>query len=179
PLFDEAEFNSQKARLIEGLKTSEKSVSTIGSRVNTALTYGKNHPKGEFTSIESVEKITLEDVKSYYEDYFSPTNAYLVIVGDVKLKDVKKLVNKELKDWKKTSVPEFDYTTPKDVQYSQINFVNMDNAVQSEIAVINLVDLKMSDEDYFAAILANHILGGGFNGMINLNLREDKGYTYG
>src|SRR5699024_6910572 len=87
PLFDEAEFNSQKARLIEGLKTSEKSVSTIGSRVNTALTYGKNHPKGEFTSIESVEKITLEDVKSYYEDYFSPTNAYLVIVGDVKLKD--------------------------------------------------------------------------------------------
>lgn len=179
PLFDEAEFNSQKARLIEGLKTSEKSVSTIGSRVNTALTYGKNHPKGEFTSIESVEKITLEDVKSYYEDYFSPTNAYLVIVGDVKLKDVKKLVSKELKDWKKTSVPEFDYTTPKDVQYSQINFVNMDNAVQSEIAVINLVDLKMSDEDYFAAILANHILGGGFNGMINLNLREDKGYTYG
>lgn len=179
PLFDTEEFEAQKARLIEGLRTSEKSVSAVGSRVNYALTYGVKHPKGEFTSIESVERISLNDVKSYYEHYFSPMNAYLVVVGDVKFKEVKKLVNKELKDWKKTVVPEVTYSTPKDVQYSQINFVNMDNAVQSEIAVINLVDLKMSDDDYLAAVLANHILGGGFNGMINLNLREDKGYTYG
>lgn len=179
PLFSEEEFRTQKSRLIENLKASEKSVSETGSRVNTALTYGKNHPKGEFTSIESVEEITLADVESYYEDYFSPSNAYLVVIGDVKFKEVKKLLNKELKDWKKTEVPHITYSTPKDVQYSQINFVDMDNAVQSEIAVINLVDLKMKDEDYFAAILANHILGGGFNGMINLNLREDKGWTYG
>lgn len=179
PLFSEDEFNSQKSRLIENLKTSEKSVSQVGNRVSTALTFGKDHPKGEFTTIESVEDLTLEDVKSYYEDYFSPSNAYLVIIGDVNFKDVKKLVNKELKNWKKRGVPEVVYNDPKDVQYSQLNFVDMPNAVQSEIAVLNLVDLKMSDDDYFAAILANHILGGGFNGMINLNLREDKGWTYG
>lgn len=179
PLFSEDEFNSQKTRLIEGLKTSEKSVSEVGKRVNTALTYGRKHPKGEFNTIESVEGIEMSSVKAYYDTFFTPANAYLVVVGDVKFKDVKKLVKKELGDWKKREVPKVTFTTPKDVQYSQINFVDMPNAVQSEIAVINLADLKMSDDDYFAAILANHILGGGFNGMINLNLREDKGWTYG
>lgn len=179
PLFTEDEFNAQKTRFIEGLKTTEKSVSEVGSRVNTALTYGKKHPKGEFTTIEIAEGIEMNNVKNYYETFFSPSNAYLVVVGDVKFKDVKKLVTKEFSDWKKREVPKVTFNTPKDVQYSQINFVDMPNAVQSEIAVINLVDLKMSDDDYFAAILANHILGGGFNGMINLNLREDKGWTYG
>lgn len=179
PLFSEEEFNSQKSRLIEGLKTSEKSVSEVGNRVNTALTYGRKYPKGEFTTIETVEGIEMSSVKAYYDTFFTPINAYLVVVGDVDFKDVKKLVKKELGDWKKREVPKATFNTPKDVQYSQVNFVDMPNAVQSEIAVINLVDLKMSDDDYFAAILANHILGGGFNGMINLNLREDKGWTYG
>lgn len=179
PLFAEEEFNAQKSRLIENLKASEKSVAEVGSRVNTALTYGKNHPKGEFTTEEVLEGIQLANVKNYYDTFFSPSNAYLVVVGDVTFKDVKKLVKKELSDWKKREVPRVTFNTPKDVQYTQINFVDMPNAVQSEIAVINLVELKMSDEDYFPVILANHILGGGFNGMINLNLREDKGWTYG
>lgn len=179
PLFSKEEFDSQKSRLIEGLKTSEKSVSEVGKRVNTALTYGRKHPKGEFTTIESVEGIEMSSVEAYYDTFFTPANAYLVVVGDVNFKDVKKLVKKELGDWKKRDVPKVTFSTPKDVQYSQLNFVDMPNAVQSEIAVVNLVDLKISDEDYFPAILANHILGGGFNGMINLNLREDKGWTYG
>jgi len=179
PLFSEEEFNAQKSRLIENLKTSEKSVADVGSRVNTALTYGKDHPKGEFTTEEMLEGIQLSDVKDYYDTFFSPTYAYLVVVGDVEFNEVKKLVKKELSDWRKREVLKMIFSTPKDVQYTQINFVDMPNAVQSEIAVINLVDLKMSDEDYFPVILANHILGGGFNGMINLNLREDKGWTYG
>src|SRR5690625_4554358 len=179
PIFSEEEFNSQKSRYIESLKASEKSVADVGSRVNTALTYGKNHPKGEFTTEEMLEGIQLEDVQRYYETYFSPSNAYLVVMGDVKFRDVRKLVRKELNDWKKREVPRVTYNTPKDVQYTQINFVDMPNAVQSEIAVVNLVELKMSDEDYFPIIIANHILEGGFNGMINLNLREDKGWTYG
>src|SRR5690554_1382005 len=179
PLFSEEEFNSQKSRYIESLKTSEKSVSEVGRRVNTALTYGKKHPKGEFTTEEVLEGIQLASVKNYYDTFFSPSNAYLVVVGDVTFQEVESLVKKELSDWRRRDVPKVTFNTPRDVQYTQINFVDMPNAVQSEIAVINLVDLKMSDKDYFPAILANHILGGGFSGMINLNLREDKGWTYG
>src|SRR5690625_5072132 len=123
PLFAEEEFNAQKSRLIENLKASEKSVAEVGSRVNTALTYGKNHPKGEFTTEEVLEGIQLANVKNYYDTFFSPSNAYLVVVGDVTFKDVKKLVKKELSDWKKRDVHRVTFNTPKDVQYTQINFV--------------------------------------------------------
>lgn len=66
-----------------------------------------------------------------------------------------------------------------DVQYAQINFVDMPNAVQSEIRANNLVDLTMADEDYFPVLIANYILGGGFGSYINMNLREKHGFTYG
>ncbi|HTO34873.1 MAG TPA: insulinase family protein, partial [Flavobacterium sp.] len=71
------------------------------------------------------------------------------------------------------------YSDPKDVQYTQINFVDMPNAVQSEIAIVNISNLKMTDKDYFATILANQILGGDFNSYLNMNLREAHGWTYG
>src|SRR5690606_21018578 len=83
------------------------------------------------------------------------------------------------KAWKKSAPPVVVFPNPSDVQYTQINLVNMPNAVQSEIAVENLVNLKMSDPDYFPAMLANKILGGGAEARLFLNLREDKGYTYG
>lgn len=179
PLFAVEEFKSNQARLIENIKVSEKSVAEVGSRVNTALTYGKNHPSGEFITIESLEAIKMSDVKEYYNSYFTPNNAYLVIVGDVDFKEVKKLVTNEFSKWEKQQLPSVSFPTPTDVATTEIAFVNMSNAVQSEISVNNLVDLKMSDKDYLAAILANYILGGGGNGKLFLNLREDKGWTYG
>ena len=65
------------------------------------------------------------------------------------------------------------------MQYTQIDFIDMPNAVQSEIKVRNMIDLKMSDKDYHAALIANHIFGGSFNSYLNMNLREAHGYTYG
>jgi hypothetical protein len=110
-----------------------------------------------------------------------PANAYLVVIGDVKTKDVKKKVEELFGAdvWKTATAPNLTYNDPKDLQYSQINFVDVPNAVQSEIAMINLSKLKMTDKDYFAAILANQILGGGGEGRLFLNLREKHGWTYG
>jgi hypothetical protein len=71
------------------------------------------------------------------------------------------------------------YPDPKNVDFTQINFVDMPNAVQSEIALVNTLNLKMSDPDYFPAMLATHILGGDFNSYLNMNLREAHGWTYG
>ncbi|WP_430931011.1 insulinase family protein, partial [Robiginitalea biformata] len=73
----------------------------------------------------------------------------------------------------------FPYTEPSGAQYTHINFVDMPNDVQSEIAVQNLVELQMNDTDYLAALVANRMLGGGGEARLFLNLREDKGYTYG
>ncbi|MFN7045789.1 MAG: insulinase family protein [Flavobacterium sp.] len=179
PLFDKAEFEKEKEKIIEGLKADEKSVSAIARRVENVLVYGKEHYKGEFTSEETLKNVTFDDVVLNYNTYFVPANAYLVIVGDVNFKEVKKEVERLFGKWRKATAPQLTYSNPKDVQYSQINFIDTPNAVQSEIALANLSNLKMTDKEYFSVLLANQILGGGGEGRLFLNLREKHGWTYG
>ena len=179
PLFDQKEFEKEKEKIIEGLKSDEKSVTAIARRVENVLTFGKEHYKGEFTSEETLNNVTLDDVVMNYNTYFVPANAYLVIVGDVNFKEVKKEVERLFGTWKKATAPQLTYSNPKDVQYSQINFIDAPNAVQSEIALVNLSNLKMTDKEYFSVLLANQILGGGGEGRLFLNLREKHGWTYG
>ncbi len=179
PLFDKAEFDKEKEKIIEGLKADEKSVAAIARRVENVLVFGKEHYRGEYTSEETLKNVTFDDVVLNYNTYFVPANAYLVIVGDVNFKEVKKEVERLFGKWRKAMAPQLTYTNPKDVQYSQINFIDAPNAVQSEIALVNLSNLKMTDKEYFSVLLANQILGGGGEGRLFLNLREKHGWTYG
>lgn len=179
PNFTQEEFEKAKERLLENIKSNEKNVAANASQIRAALTYGKDHPYGEFATEESVKAITLQDVKDYYNKYFVPQNAYLVIVGDTKLNEVKSLIPEYFGNWKKGQVPVANLPQPKNVESTQVNFMDMPNAVQSEVAVVNTIQLKKGDKDYFPVILANQILGGGGEGRLFLNLREDKGYTYG
>ena len=179
PSFKQEEFDKQKAKMLEGLKADENSVQAVAARVSDVLAFGKNHPSGEFVSEASLKNVMLNDVILNYNTNFVPGNAYLVIVGDVKLKETKALVEKYFGGWKKATAPALSYSNPKDVQFSQINFVDMPNAVQSEVTAVNLTTLKMTDPDYFATIVANQIFGGDFNSYINMNLREKHGWTYG
>jgi len=177
--FTQEEFEKQQKINLDNLKNNEKNVTSIARRVENVLTYGKDHPYGEFTSKESVNKITLQDVVKNYNDFYKPNNAYLVIVGDFEAKEIKKLVNTLFSNWQSGIIPAYTLPTPKNVPTTEINFIDMPNAVQSEIAVINTINLKLGDNDYFAALLANQILGGGGTARLFQNLREDKGYTYG
>jgi zinc protease len=179
PVFTQEEFDKQKAKIVENLKRDEKNVPSIAGRVGGVLVYGKNHPNGEYLSEETLNNVTLADVQQDYNTYFVPGNAYLVVVGDVKFKDVKKQVTKLFSSWPAGKAPVIAYSDPKDVQYTQVNFVDMPNAVQSEISVYNISNLKMTDKEYFAALMANQILGGGGEGRLFLNLREAHGWTYG
>lgn len=179
PNFTQVEFDKEKAKMIEGLKAEEKSVPTINNRVSDALAFGKNHPSGEFVTVETLNNVTLADVQTNYQNYFVPENAYLVIIGDVKYNKIKPLVEKLFGSWTKKSTPKLAYTDPKNVEFTQINFIDMPNSVQSEIALVNTVNLKMSDPDFFPAALATYILGGDFNSYLNMNLREKHGWTYG
>ena len=179
PNFTQEEFDKEKDKLLENLKTQEKSVAAVAGRVQNVLAFGKDHPSGEYLIEETIKNVTLADVENNYNTYFVPENAYLIIIGDVKFKDTKKAVEKLFSSWAKASAPSVKYADPVNVQYSQINFVDMPNAVQSEISLQNTVNLKMTDKDYFAAIVANQILGGDFNSYLNMNLREAHGWTYG
>ena len=180
PLLTEEEFQKEKEKLIEGIKSDAKSVDAIAGRAGGALAYGKHHPYGEFVTEESVEAVTLSDVKAYFEKYFTPNNTYLVIIGDVNTKSVVKLAKKHFKNWEKASTTTTEIVEPNaNPEALEINFVDMPNAVQSNISLTSNVKLKMSDPDYHAVLIANKILGGGFNSYLNMNLREEHGYTYG
>ena len=179
PNFTQEEFDKEKQKILTGLKAQEKNVSAISNRVQNALAYGTDHPYGEFITEGSVNNVSLVDVVQFYEDYFVPANAYLVVIGDIEYDEVKKLVEQNFMPWVKAVPPSFQYSRPSNAQYTQINFVDVPNAVQSDVAVESLVDLKMSNDDYLHALMANRILGGGAQARLFLNLREDKAYTYG
>jgi len=179
PNFLAEEFDKEKDKLLEGIKASDKDVKAVAQRVQNLLSYGAQHPYGEFMTKESVGGVQLQDVQRLYEQEFIPNNAYLVIVGDVMLEPIKKEVTQAFKTWKKKKLIANTFPNPTNVEQTQIDFVEMPNAVQSEIAVINTNALKRSDPEYFDGIIANQILGGGAEARLFLNLREDKGFTYG
>ncbi|EPR72509.1 Insulinase-like protein [Winogradskyella psychrotolerans RS-3] len=102
------------------------------------------------------------------------------MIGDVKYKDVKKQIQKYFKNWSQSVAVNSIVPKPSaNVQYTQINFVDVPDATQSNLSITNNVNLKMNDEDYHIALITNNILGGGGEGYLFKNLREDKGYTYG
>ena len=179
PNFTQVEFDKDKAKMIEGLKAEEKSVPAIAGRVTDALAFGKTHPAGEFVTVETINNVTLADVQANYENYFVPENAYLVVIGDVKYKKIKPVIEKLFGSWQKRSTPKLTYANPTNVAFTQINFVDMPNAVQSEISLVNTINLKMSDPDFFPAAIATYILGGGAESYLFQNLREKHGWTYG
>ena len=179
PNFTQEEFDKEKDKLIEGLKTQEKSVTAVAGRVENVLVYGKSHPYGEYLSEETIKNVSLADVNANYASNFVPEKAYLIIIGDVNYKDTKKMVEKLFSPWLKAKAPQLTFSAPSNVQYTQINFVDMPNAVQSEISLVNTINLKLSDPDFFPVIVANQVLGGDFNSYINMNLREAHGWTYG
>ncbi|WP_367890011.1 M16 family metallopeptidase [Polaribacter batillariae] len=178
-VFTQEEFDKEKKVTLENLKASENDVPTIAGRVQDILVYGKNHPYGEFVSKETINNITLDAVKNNYKTYYKPNNAYLIIVGDINPKETKKLVKELFADWQKGEIPASNFPAPENLSTTAISFVNMPNAKQSEIAVVNTVNLTLGDKDYYAALLANKILGGGGSARLFNNLREDKAYTYG
>ncbi len=179
PAFSEEELQKEKDKMIERIKSGEKTVATAASHLRAKVGYGKGHPYSEFATIETVSAIDLQDVKDYYQHYFRPNNAYLIIVGDVHFDEIRKIVSDHFKSWKKIDmnippVPEIE-----DTGSPFIAFVNMPNAVQSDISVVHSSALRKNNKDYFAALIANNILGGDFNSYLNMNLREAHGWTYG
>ncbi|WP_231460334.1 MULTISPECIES: pitrilysin family protein [unclassified Pedobacter] len=179
PVFPAASFEKLKSQTLTGLKSNEKSAKAISTRVVNALSYGINHPSGEFTTEKSINGLTLDDVKSVYTKYITPSRGYLTFVGDIKPEAAKALAEKAFGDWKGTALTLPTVAKVSNPAKTEVDVVNVSNAVQSEITVANLVDLPLSSPDYFAVLLANQILGGGSESRLFMNLREKHGFTYG
>ena len=181
PAFLQVDFDRVIKQQMENIIANQKDPSAIADEVYDRLLYGDEHIYSVPSSgiEETVSKITLEDIKSFYEKYYSPNIAELVIVGDV---DKKKVLGELqfLRGWKNKNVkiPELPEAKPSDK--TKIYLVDKPEAPQSEIRIGYVTDLTYDTSgDYFKSYLMNYPLGGAFNSRINLNLREDKGWTYG
>ena len=130
PLFTQEEFDNQKNLIKESLKTSEKDVSTAASRVQNFITYGSNHPNGEFVSQASLDKASFDDAVDFYNNFSSPNNAYLVILGDVEFEEIKSKVTDLFSSWESKEVVSNSFPEPKNPDETEVIFVDMPNGVQ-------------------------------------------------
>lgn len=179
PAFLQTSFDKLKSQSLANLKSTERSATAISQRVVKALSYGVNHPLGEFETEQSINSITLDDVKAAYKKYVTPSRCYLTFVGDIKPEAAKALAIKAFGDWKGTILTFPVLAKVSNPTETEVDVVDVPDAVQSEITVTNLIDLPMSSPDYHAVLLANQILGGGADAKLFRNLREKHGFTYG
>ena len=179
PVFPQPELDKLKKQSLTGLATTKDDPQAISSRLSRAVLYGKNHPYGESQTEQTTKNITLDDVKAYYQTYFKPNIAYLAIVGDIEKAEAQRVVNQYFGTWKKGVVPTFTYPMPVRAAKQAVALVDRSSSVQSVIDVTQPVAMKIGDPDYISSRLLNQILGGGSASRLFMNLREDKGFTYG
>ncbi len=179
PSFPEDEFTKLKSQMTSGLQANADDPDAISGNLKGAALYGLNHPYGEVMTDVSVEAITLEDCKAYFNTYFRPNIAYMVVIGDITVKDAKKKLGKALKKWEASEVPALTYAKTAMPVASRVVMVDKPSAVQSVVWLGNVIDLQQGHVDIEPLRIANQILGGGMSGRLFTNLREDKAFTYG
>lgn len=179
PRWDEEQFALAKSRIINNLKRNVASPDYLASRTLNRLIYGDNILAYDLTGTEeSVASITIDDLKDFYNKYFTPSAARFIIAGDLDQQRVENALAGLSSRWhsKDVLMPEFKIPAPP--QKSQIYFVDVPGAKQSVIS-IGTPSIPRSHPDFYPATVTNYKLGGSFNGIFNLILREEKGFTYG
>jgi zinc protease len=180
PRWDENEFTRIKDETIETINRAKVNPGSIASNVFNKLVYGENHILGKSTygSVETVQGITLGDLRAFYEANYSPSVAHISVVGDITEAEAVELFAPLEANWAAKEVVFKDYEAPVLLDRSLVYFVDMPGARQSQIYVGHL-GLLRSNPEYYAATVMNYRLGGSFNSVLNMILREEKGYTYG
>ena len=177
PRFDAEDFKRVKKQYEEALRDEKTSPQTQANKAYQSILFG-NSPFGTFPSVKNVDKLDLADVKDYYTKYYSPSVATLTVVGNISEKEI--LPKLEfLEKWAAKEVvikPQISAQLPEE---PQIFVVNKDFAPQSVVMMCYTSLPFDATGDYFKNTVVNFPFGGAFNSRINLNLREDKGYTYG
>lgn len=180
PKFTEETFKRLKNQAVENFKQIKSQPSAIADLVFAKLNYGNSiYGVSEEGTETTVKGLKLEDIQYYYDNYITSQGVNVVVVGDIteaeilpKLSFLNKLPNKKLEIPVPPAAPAIEKT--------KIYLVNVPKAAQTEFRVGAVTGLKYdATGEYYKAGLMNYPLGGAFNSRINLNLREDKGWTYG
>ncbi len=178
PGWRSTDFDRLIKRRLESLKQAKGSATSVMGRVSGPVLYGDKHPFGRITTDGSLKSITLDECKAYHEKWLKPAGARLFVVGDLTEDEVRGYFGDEgLKGWT-GKVPKLAKLPKPNGKDGRIFFVDLPGAKQSEITAMHFGP-KRDAKDYFETWIMSSVFGGGFSSRLNMNLREDKGYSYG
>jgi zinc protease len=182
PTFPEDELERQRQIYLGRIQQEARQPFTSAYKAFNIELYGEGHPyaepytgSGTEASIKALSKSDLED---FYKSHYFPNNTAAIVVGDITMNEAKSKLEKTFKKWKPGNVPEVEVAAVKPLQKTKVCIVDKPGAVQSVIIIGNS-GLMRKDSDFLPTLVMNNALGGHSNSRINMNLREDKGYTYG
>ncbi|MFM2193039.1 MAG: hypothetical protein RLZZ118_1996 [Bacteroidota bacterium] len=181
PLFTQDNLDRIKGQVLSNLKNSKQNASYVAGIAYSKMLYGTNNILGLPSSgtPKTIEAITLSDIENYYNNNISKLNANIVVVGDYKDADITKLMSiVEKLPSKKLDIPV--PAKAKATDNKTVYIVNIPKAAQTEFRIGYPTNMLYdATGEYYKSTLMNFPLGGAFNSHINLNLREDKAWTYG
>jgi zinc protease len=165
--------------LLTAIARRKDSPPVIATLAMSKVLFGDKHPFAwPMTGVEaSLKKLTVADLRKFYEAYYRPNNAVLIVAGDVTEAALRPRLESALKSWKSQAVPKRKLPAPPVATRTKVYLIDKGEAPQSSIRV-GLVGIERTNPDYIPVSVMNLILGGGFY-RLDLNLREGKGWTYG
>lgn len=179
PHLDEVDFQREKRKILTRIIQAKDDASYVASSVFEKLIYGIDSPYGlpEIGTMETVGRIELNDIRFFYETLLTPGNSTLIAVGDISRSALENKLNAAFTGWHTYDPPVISIDNPIR-QKTRVFFIHKEDAAQSEIRIGHSSQGR-NTPDFFPRMIMNMILGGQFSSRINLNLREDKGFTYG
>jgi len=179
PTFPQAEVDRYKNRTLAQLQLQRSFPQFLAQEQFNRAIYGTSHPASIVAPpAESLKKLSTKDLADFHAKYYRPNNAILAIVGDVTMKDIMPKLEKAFGSWEKGDVPTTTIPAAPAQGESKIYLIDRPGSVQT-VLQLGTLGIERTSPDYFAVLLADRVLGGGPSGRLFLNLREDKGYTYG
>lgn len=182
PSFPEEDFNRLKAQTIAAIQREKVTPTSMALRVFPRILFGENHAYGNpmtgSGTEESVKKITREDLIKFHQTWFKPNNSTLVIVGDITLDEILPKLEELFDGWKPGTVPVKNISEVSHKEKSVVYILDRPGSIQSLIFAGHIAP-PSNDPDDIAIEMMNTIFGGAFTSRINMNLREDKHWSYG
>ena len=178
PIFPQPEVDKYRARTLAQLQAQRSFPQFLAAEQLSRSMYG-DHPAGLIAPpVESLKRLSSKDLTEFHSTYYRPNNAILAVVGDVTMKELMPKVEKAFGDWQKADVPATKIPPAPAPAPARIVLIDRPGSVQTVLQLGNL-GIERTSPDYFKVLLADRVLGGGPAARLFLNLREDKGYTYG
>ncbi len=182
PTFPQEELERQRQIYLGMIQQEAKEPNIAARKAFLRVLYGPEHPYGQpFTGTGtpvSIKAIQREDLVNFYQANYFPNNAAVAIAGDITMNEAKAKLEIAFANWKPGEVKRQEIPTPASIAKTKVYLIDKQGAPQSVVYVGNL-GIRRNDPDYAAVAVLNRAFGGKFTSRLNLNLREDKGYSYG